>query len=212
MPRVKICGLRRADHALVAAEAGADFLGFVFVEGVRRQLTPEQGRDEVAAYRAGRERGGPALVGSFRDQQLEWVNEVVLNVGLDFAQLCGNETADYAARLVVPGIRQVRVRADTGSEELQEHVHQALDGHEMVVLDRYDPGVPGGSGRPFDWQVAEGVAGIRGVLLAGGLNPENVGDAKQMLNPWGVDVSSGVETRGVKDPERIRAFVAAARA
>ena len=209
--RVKICGLRTAEHALAAAGAGADLLGFVFVEGVRRQLQPGEGRDVISEYRAAHGPGGPGLAGLFRNQPVEWVNGVIREVGLDFAQLCGDEAPEYAAGLAVPAIRQVFVRPDTSPEQLRRSVTDALDAHEMVVLDRFDPGTPGGAGKAFDWRVARGIAGIRGVLLAGVLDPGNVADAVRMLQPWGVDVSSGVETDGVKDPARISAFITAAR-
>jgi len=211
-PRIKICGLRAAEHALVAADAGADLLGFVFVEGVRRQLQPGQGRDVISAYRAAHGPGGPKLVGLFRNQPGDRVNRIIGDVGLDMAQLCGDETSEYAASLVVPTVRQVLVRPNTDREQLRRKVDGALDDHEMVVLDRFDPGAPGGTGKAFDWRVAEGIAGMPGVLLAGGLNPDNVADAVRLLRPWGVDVSTGVETDGVKDPAKIRAFIEAARA
>jgi len=212
VPRVKIDGLRTAEHAFAAANAGADLLGFVLVEGVRRQLRPDQARDVISGYRDAYGPGGPGLVGVFRNQPAGWVNGVIREVGLDFAHLCGDEAPEYAAGLAVPAIRQVLVRPDTSPEQLHRNVADALAGHEMVVLDRFDPAAPGGTGKSFDWRVAEGIAGARGVLLAGGLNPGNVAEAVRMLRPWGVDVSSGVETDGVKDTAKIRAFVAAARA
>ncbi len=210
-PLVKICGLRSAGHALAAARAGADLLGFNFVEGVRRQLQPDEGRDVIAAYRDAHGPGGPRLVGLFRDQPVEWVSAMIRDAGLDMIQLCGDESPEYAARLKVPAIRPVRVRDETTREQLGREVSEALAAHEMVLLDRYEPGASGGTGRTFDWHVAEGVAGTRGVLLAGGLTPDNVGDAVRLLRPWGVDVASGVETDGTKDPEKIRAFIAASR-
>jgi len=209
--RVKICGLRAAEHALVAADAGADLLGFVFVEGVRRQLQPDAGREVISGYRAAHGPGGPKLVGLFRNQPADWVNRVIQDIGLDLAQLCGDETSEYAAGLAVPTVRQVLVRPNTDREQLRRKVGDALDDHEMVVLDRFDPGTPGGTGKAFDWRVAEGIAGRCGVLLAGGLDPDNVSGAVRLLRPWGVDVSTGVETDGAKDPARIRDFIEAAR-
>lgn len=211
LPHIKICGLRSVEHALVAAEAGADFLGFVFVEGVRRQLQTERARELVSHYRRQFDSGGPGLVGLFRDQPLEWVNEVVRRVGLDFAQLCGEETDHYAAGLVVPAIKQVHVRQDTTQDGLAGTVRSALETYRMVVLDRFDPSTPGGAGKTFDWSVARGTVALKGVLLAGGLNPDNVAEAVETLHPWGVDVSSGVEADGVKDAAKIHAFIAAVR-
>jgi phosphoribosylanthranilate isomerase len=107
--------------------------------------------------------------------------------------------------------RQVRIRPETTREQLDSEVSGHLAAGRTVVLDRFDERVPGGGGRAFDWSVAEGVASKDGVLLAGGLNPDNVARAVEQLHPWGVDVSSGVETDGHKDPAKIAAFIEAAR-
>jgi phosphoribosylanthranilate isomerase len=111
----------------------------------------------------------------------------------------------------LPVLKQVRVRKGTTPEKLAGMVSPYLASNRFVVLDRYDRDTPGGSGRTFDWAVAEGVANLDNVLLAGGINPENVGSAINQLSPWGIDVSTGVETDGIKDPVRIRAFIDAVR-
>jgi phosphoribosylanthranilate isomerase len=110
-----------------------------------------------------------------------------------------------------PVFRQVRVRPETTPESLAAQMQPHLDAGRVVLLDRYDEKTPGGSGKSFDWSVAEGIASRERVLLAGGLTPENVAKAVQQLRPWGVDVSSGVETDGQKDHAKIRAFIEAAR-
>jgi phosphoribosylanthranilate isomerase len=227
--KVKICGMRDSDNALVAARAGADFLGFVFVEGVRRQLQPPQARAIIERFRhewahdqaqseraheqmqAQQPSNGPQLVGLFRNQPADWVKHVVEQCDLDIAQLCGDEDHAYARSLGIPVLRQIRVRPDETQESLRARVEAALQAGEMVHLDRDDPKVPGGGGVAFDWRAAEGVASLPNVLLSGGLNPENVAGAIARLRPWGVDVSSGVETAGQKDPDRIRAFISTAR-
>jgi phosphoribosylanthranilate isomerase len=213
-PRVKICGLRDPEHACFAADAGADLLGFVFVEGVRRQLHPHEGRAVVDRYRESRNadaESAPKLVGLFRDQPLDWVRSVIEDLALDFAQLCGGEDLDYGAALGVPALRQVRVKEGDTPADVTSAARKWLDVGHMALLDRYDPATPGGAGITFDWRSAEGVAEMEGVLLAGGLTPENVALAVRRLRPWGVDVASGVETDGEKDPDKIRAFVRAAR-
>ncbi len=216
--KIKICGLRTAEAAWVAASEGVDFLGFVFVEGVRRQLKPSEGQAVIRSYRTrgdrrDRRRGkGPQLVGLFRNQDAGMVNRLSRQTDLDRIQLTGDEDETYARSIHKPVFRQVRIRPETTRVELSETVQTQLDAGRMVVLDRYDAKVPGGGGVSFDWSVAEGVANREGVLLAGGLTPENVGDAIRQLEPWGVDVSSGVETDGVKDHDKIRAFIEAVRA
>ena len=211
--RVKICGLRDAQNALVAADAGADFLGFNFVEGVRRQIQPDEGQWITEGFIGGREGipNGPKLVGLFRDQSVDWVRRVAQQCHLHMAQLNGKEDLAYAEELIVPVLRQIRVKPDDTGEDLRTEVNRWLNAGHMVLLDSYDPSVPGGTGVAFDWSVADGIAELEGVMLAGGLTPENVGAAIQQLNPWGVDVASGVEADGVKDPDLIRDFVNAAK-
>lgn len=215
--KVKICGLRTAEAAWTAASAGADYLGFVFVEGVRRQLKAVEGQAIIRSYRTrgdrrDRRRGrGPQVIGLFRNQDAEWVNHIARQLDIDCIQLTGDEDDAYARSIHRPVFRQVRIRPETTTAELSETVQVQLDAGRTVVLDRFDAKVPGGGGVSFDWSVAEGVANREGVLLAGGLTPENVGDAIRLLRPWGVDVSSGVETDGVKDHSKIRAFIEAAR-
>jgi phosphoribosylanthranilate isomerase len=215
--KVKICGLRTAEAARVAASAGADYLGFVFVEGVRRQLKAFEGQAVIRSYRTrgdrrDRRRGrGPQVVGLFGNQDADWVNQVARQMDLDCVQVTGDGDEVHARRIHRPVFRQVRIKAETTPDELSETVQTQLDAGRTVVLDRYDAKVPGGGGVSFDWAVAEKVASREGVLLAGGLTPENVGDAIRQLRPWGVDVSSGVETDGVKDHGKIIAFIEAVR-
>ncbi len=211
--RIKICGLRSVEATLAASNAGADYLGFNFVEGVRRQLQPEQGALIIADYKRNRDRTPETarLVGLFRNQDADWVNETSGLAGLDFVQLCGDEGDEYVAQMELPVFRQVRVKPGTTTEELGNLVSPHLDAGRIVLLDHFDKVSPGGSGKSFDWTVAEGVANLDNVLLAGGLDSDNVGSAIALLSPWGVDVASGVETDGVKDPDRIRAFIEAVR-
>ncbi len=218
-PKVKICGFRDGDSAVEAARAGADYLGFVLVEGVRRQLTPFQAQEVVRNYRI-RSRDhrvrrarykGPKVVGLFRNQDARWVNKTAQQVDLDCVQLCGDEDDAYIRAMWRPVLRQVRIKSDMSPAELEDVVEHHLSNNRMVVLDQYDEHVPGGTGKVFDWSIAEGIANREGVLLAGGLSPDNVGHALNRLTPWGVDVSSGVETDGVKDHAKLRSFIETAK-
>ena len=210
MTSFKICGLREAGHAVTAAEAGADFLGFVFVHGVRRQISEEQATEIIQEYRALKGLGGPPLVGLFANQPLDEVNRIVNRCGLYLAQLCGDEKPDYWRHVEVPIIKQVRVSADGDRGAVLAGVLRRVEdvvsrGH-TALLDRHEKGALGGTGLRFDWSIAAEVAERFDFLLAGGLTPENVGRAITTAKPWGVDVSSGVETDGVKDPGKITAF------
>ena len=218
-PKVKICGLRDGDSAFVAASSGADYLGVVLVEGVRRQLSPFHAQEVVRDFRI-RARDhrvkrlrqkGPQVVGLFRNQDARWVNKTAQQVDLDFVQLNGEEDEAYMRAMWKPVIRQVRIKSDMSREELSDLVDHHLSHDRIVLLDRYDEDQPGGTGKTFDWSIAEAIASREGVLLAGGLDTQNVQSAIQQLNPWGVDVSTGVETDGIKDHSKIRAFVETAK-
>ena len=213
MTLFKICGLRDPDSAVVAAESGASFLGFNFVEGVRRQLLPEQGAEIISEYRTAVRGEGPKVVGLFANQLAHFIDSVAELCGLDYAQLCGDEPPDFWDGLSVPVIRQVKVRDDLDKLDAValavRHVEMALDAGHLALLDKHVAGALGGTGVSFDWKIAREIARDHKVLVAGGLNPDNVAQAIRVARPWGVDVSSGVESNGQKDPAKIMAFAAA---
>jgi len=196
---VKICGITRTEDALLAAELGATALGFVLWPGSPRAIDPFRAQTIV--------RHLPPLVsvvGVFVDQPLEYVRRVARLVPLDAIQLHGGESADYCRDVgarVIKAIGASRTAVD-GIGRLPRNV--------VVLLDAFDPVRHGGTGRSIDWNVAARVARMRPTILAGGLRPENVGEAIRRVRPFGVDVSSGVEVRpGVKDAGRLRDFFAA---
>jgi len=213
--RVKICGIRALDDALAAAEAGADLIGMVFVPERRRRITPKEAKAIVDGVRNS---GGPVprIVGLFADQSIEEVAGVVEFCGLDLAQLCGQETVEFAGQVGCDVIKVVHVAEsatssdDAGTGALVKEFSGV--GH-LVTLDRYVEGIQGGTGKGFDWEVAASLSRSgHPFLLAGGLTPENVSEAITMVKPWGVDVSSGVETDGKKDHAKILEFLQKAKA
>ena len=213
--RVKICGIRALEDALVAAEAGADLIGMVFVPERHRRITADAAKAIVEGVR---DSGGrvPRIVGLFADQLLDEVNAIVEYVGLDVAQLCGKESVEYAGRVSCDVIKVVHVAESATAADDAGTGGRVKDfsgaGH-LVTLDRYVEGIQGGTGKGFDWSVAASLsrAGLP-FLLAGGLTPENVSEAITTVKPWGVDVSSGVETGGNKDHAKILEFLQTARA
>ena len=215
MTRFKICGLRDVESALAAADAGADFLGFNFVHGVRRQLTFKEGRSIIfrVASEVGEDR--PGLVGLFADQDIGEVNEIIASCGLDYAQLCGSEKPDYWDQVQAKIIKQVRVKPLASDQETVDatlaRVKDVISRGNIALLDSYKKGALGGTGQTFDWGIAAQVAQGYDVVLAGGLTPGNVATAIRQVDPWMVDVSTGVETDGVKDPSKIRDFAEAVR-
>ena len=195
--RVKICGLVRAVDARVAAQSGADFLGFVFAPGSPRRVDPRELDQWIEQVR-----GDCEIVGVFRDQSLQEVLDCVERFVLDFVQLHGDERGDEWKKLPV---RMIEARVVAGDVVPSPRFAGAAWAHLL------DGGA--GSGRGFDWTLARPIARAERVFLAGGLNPTNVGAAIAAVQPFAVDVASGVEARpGEKDADAIRAFVRHARA
>ena len=207
MTEIKICGLRTADHALAAAEAGATMLGFIFAPA-RRQVQPR----EVAAIGQALRASGlplPQLVGVFVNTSAEQMLAQARACGLGALQLSGDEPVALAEQLAgLPVLKAIRF---DGSAAEQDWIDCELPNVRLVV-DAHVPGAYGGAGVTADWDAARALAARRPIVLAGGLSPANVADAIRHVQPWGVDVSSGVETDGVKDIAKIRAFAHAARA
>lgn len=208
---VKICGLRTAEHALAAAAAGADLLGFVFAPS-RRQITPEHAATLATAVRAA-QGPPPLLVGLFVNAEPTTVNAVAAQVGLDYVQLSGDEPVGHADQIELPIIKAIRMDGSASERAWVQRATARAPGRAVILLvDAHVPGSYGGTGVVADWARVAELAALVPVLLAGGLTPANVAAAIARVGPYGVDVSSGVETGGVKDPLKIEAFIGAARA
>jgi indole-3-glycerol phosphate synthase/phosphoribosylanthranilate isomerase len=210
-PFVKLCGLRDAAAATVAARAGADAIGLIFAPA-RRRVTAEQGRAIAAAARAAADAGPlPLVVGVFVNASIEEIVATATAATLDAVQLSGDEPPGCCAEVRhatgLPVVKAVRVAA--GVDALMEAY--ALAGA-TILLEPDVRGAAGGTGRRADWALARTLAARWPVLLAGGLDPTNVSEAIAAVAPRGVDASSGTETGGAKDPAKLRAFVARARA
>ena len=209
MTLFKICGLRDSSNAILARENGASFLGFVFVHGVRRQITLDVALEILNDYRSEFNPGGPALVGLFANQNVEEVNEIIEACDLDYAQLCGSEPESYWNKVDVDVIKQVKIGVSNTSETINAELEKIYRAGCLPLLDKYEKGSLGGTGLSFDWEMVSEFNLSEKFLLAGGLNPENVIDAIRISHPWGVDVSTGVETEGDKDPHKILSFAEA---
>ena len=216
MTEFKICGLRSVEHALSAAEAGASLLGLVFVPGVRRRINPDDARTIIREVRDRHGAKSPRFVGLFADQPLREVNGTVKQCRLDFAQLCGDEPADYWDNVDAWVVRQVKVDDSLAQRvaisNALHQVEEVVKRLHLTLLDKRVKGALGGTGHTFDWNIASEIARLHPVFLAGGLAPDNVRKAIRSVQPWGVDVSSGVETEGIKDIAKIVAFGAEVRA
>ncbi len=201
---VKICGITRLEDAVSAARFGADAVGFVFADSPRR-LTPDAAR-EISRKMP----DGPARVGVFVDSPLEEVRRIARHVRLDILQLHGSEDYEYCAALGGGAIKALRVN---GTPDIARATRYAQKGAcAAILLDGFDPSRHGGTGRTFDWKRVKLLEGRPRLILAGGLEPDNVADAVKTARPYGVDVSSGVESSpGIKDPVRMYRFIEKAR-
>jgi phosphoribosylanthranilate isomerase len=227
---VKICGITRPQDADLAIELGADALGFVFWPGSPRYISPDAAR--AILQRASWKAGSVLAVGVFVDEPVEDVARVMDTVGLTAAQLHGNESAEYCRQLAQlgspPAVAHQPGPSSSGSpttprdgardgrrrliKAIGMRAGEVPDINEfapdvLILLDAHDPSRYGGTGRTIDWSSARQIATSRRTILAGGLNPANIGLALAAVQPYGVDVSSGVESApGVKDPDRLKSL------
>jgi phosphoribosylanthranilate isomerase len=197
MTKVKICGITSVDDALMAVDAGADALGFVFFEKSPRFIGVEAAAGIIAML-------PPFIqvVGLFVNADLEAVNGTADRCGLDIVQLHGEESPEFCTLVRRRVMKAFRVRGPESLTPLAEYRVSAY------LLDAYSPHAYGGTGEVFDWDCAVAAKEQGRVVLAGGLNPDNVAEAVARVMPYGVDVSSGVESApGKKDPEKVRRFI-----
>jgi phosphoribosylanthranilate isomerase len=197
MVKVKICGITSIDDALHAVACGADALGLVFYAKSPRMVSPDQARQIVASL--------PPLVtivGLFVNEAPEKIREVVDFCGLDVIQLHGDEGPDQCLYPPHRVLKALRVKGEQSLVGLDDYQVSAL------LLDAWRADSYGGTGHVCDWQLAAQVAARRRVILAGGLTSENITEAIRLVRPYGVDVSSGVESAlGRKDPDRVASFI-----
>ncbi len=222
MTIVKICGLRSSDQALAAATAGAHWIGLVFAPS-RRQVTIAQATTIVRDLRADPAGQRVRVVGLFVNESPTQINAIAATCGLDYVQLSGTEPPEQAGEIAYPVVKAFRLDGSPNeagwmerctTHELSVPAEGTGAGFQFSVLmlvDAHVPGAYGGTGTLADWGRAAALARRYPLLLAGGLTPANVAAAIAEVRPWGVDVSSGVETDGSKDLAKIEAFVRAAR-
>ena len=203
MVKAKVCGITTPEDALTAANSGADAVGLVFAESPRK-LSVEQAREVATTLPA-----GVLKVGVFVDEEPEEVLRIVREVGLDYAQLHGDESPETVTFLRGEGVKVIKALRVRGAGSLA-----AMDGYEadLFLLDAWSEKARGGTGERFDWEVAKSYGGRGNIVVSGGLTPDNVREAIRFFEPYGVDASSSLEDApGKKNGERVRRFVSAAK-
>lgn len=200
---VKICGITRAEDARAAVRLGAAAIGFVFWERSPRYVSPDKAREIISLLPA-----FVTAVGVYVDPDRHWVVETSSLAGLNLLQFHGAEPSDFCSQFSLPYIKAVRVKE--GVDLIQYATRHT--GAKGLLLDTFVEGAPGGTGQEFDWSLVPRDVRLP-LILSGGLRPENVARAISQVQPWAVDVSSGVEaSKGIKDVDKIAAFMRGVRA
>jgi|ERR1035438_2930376 phosphoribosylanthranilate isomerase len=192
--RVKICGITNKEDALLAADLGADALGFVFAKGSPRTITPEAARNII-------DKLPPFIlpVGVFVDSPIEEILSIIESTGLQCVQLHGNESPSEYSKINIPVINAFRVDENFQADTLLRFPAKAY------LLDTFVKGTAGGTGKTFDWNIALAAKAYGRIILAGGLTPENIKDAIKKVQPYGIDISSGIElVPGKKDKKKLQ--------
>jgi phosphoribosylanthranilate isomerase len=208
MTWVKICGISDIESAIAASQAGTDYLGMVFAPS-KRQVTPEKALQIVEAVQ--QLDSHPQVVGVFVNTPATAVNQIANYCKLDWVQLSGDENWGYCKKIATPLIKVFHIPPDARQAEIATDVwkgYSTVPPNRLIcLLDSTVEGAYGGTGTPFSWQAAKAVSAKFSVMIAGGLTPDNVGELMKLTNPWGVDVSSGVETNREKDIIKMKAFI-----
>ncbi|GAB6099306.1 phosphoribosylanthranilate isomerase [Halanaerocella petrolearia] len=196
MTRVKICGLTNLEDARQVVRCGADLVGFIFAESPRQVINEDVIRISKQLP------VDTKKVGVFANQSAEEIKEVIANCSLDYIQLHGDETPTFCSQFDLPVIKAFRVKDKSSLNQLKEY---QVD---KYLLDTYLPDQLGGTGKTFNWELAKEAKRYGDIIVAGGLKPSNVAQVIKEINPWGIDVSSGVELEpGKKDQKKVREFI-----
>lgn len=210
--QVKICGLTNLEDAAAAVEAGADYLGFIFYPPSKRGITPENAQKVTAALR--QRANCPTLVGVFVNETAAFMNQIMGDCHLDLAQLSGEEVPflvnDPASLIYGRTYKALKPQSLAEAEaDAEWYIAEHPAVRPTLLLDTYHPSLKGGTGDLIDWAIGQHIVTMTdGLMLAGGLKPNNVADAVRAVRPLAVDVASGVEAHpGKKDHDALRAFV-----
>lgn len=201
MVRIKICGITNIEDALLSVDLGANALGFVFYKGSKRYIEPDNAKSIISKLPP-----FVTTVGVFANQELDELKKIKEKAGFDAFQLHGDESPDFCMKLEGKIIKAIRVKDSIDPKEVESYPAQA------ILFDNYSAEAYGGTGETFGWEILKGFDTSKKIILSGGLTPENVAQAVKIVNPYAVDVSSGVEENpGRKNPNKLKRFIKAVR-
>ena len=207
--KVKICGVRDVKSALVCESSSADFIGLNFVPNVHRKV------DISSAIEISNSINTIKKVGVFADQPIEHVVSIINQCDLDYAQLSGNENLEYCMQIGFPVIKSIKIDFNSNIKTIKETIFPQIDNliHNKIIplVESYVPGSYGGTGTEISIDLAKQIAENFDIILAGGLTPLNVKSMVDYINPWGVDVASGVESEKKQTPDKIIQFISNAK-
>ena len=204
---VKICGITTLADARYCAGAGVDYLGFIQYPPSPRYIDPDEAKGIIEWLY------GPSYVGVFVNEPADLVNEIAEHAGFSHVQIHGDHPVEYFEALEKPAIKAFSIYPDTKEDDIERACEQYASHVYAFLMDTGKAGMWGGTGETFDWNIVGPAVAAHRVFLAGGLNPENVGNAIETLHPYGIDLSSGVEAEpGVKDFDLLAALFEAVEA
>ena len=201
--QIKICGIKDIDGGEASIQNDADYLGFNFIKSSKRVISPDNSLEIINFLRNKFPKKKFKCVGLFDKELFNSIEKISEYSKLDFAQICGDGDIDTP----VPSMKQIRIKSDDTDEFILKKIQDSLMIHNYVILDTYKKDQLGGTGEKFNWNNFKNSINTTNVFSSGGLNPENIHDLLKNFNPFGIDIASGVETEGHKDPKKIRKVI-----
>lgn len=208
-PKIKICGIKDIKNAKVVIDNNADYLGLNFIQESKRYINERKSESlvkEIKNYIL-KKKSKIKLAGLFANENYDQINKFSELLDIDIIQLCGDEDITYIKKITKPVIKQIHIKETHNFSEILRYVEKYFSVSRLIILDCYSKYSKGGTGEKFNWEKYKSIIEMDDILVAGGLNPNNIGNLMDNFSPWGLDVSSGVETVGEKDAIKITEFI-----
>jgi len=202
--KVKICGIKDTNILKKINDLKIDYLGINFIENSKRFIEKEIAIKISEELKLSSKKIN--LVGLFQDHDIKLVNKTIDLINLDFVQLCGKESTEYVKAINSKTIKVIHIKESDSVQDVGSKIKFYLAVCDYIILDTYSKKSSGGTGKVFNWKKYSSLFS-KNIFVAGGLNPNNISEIISIYKPWGVDVSSGVESNGIKDFNKIRKFI-----